>query len=150
MIWACGYQSSAIPIYENNKLLKHSQTVPNTQFDVDKKCRILLEDGSVLTKCFACGVGFPVRTKDGLAGIKGEATNPRADSFSLYMNTVAEILMKNLIPKKRMAMMTQQRAVLSIGQEPTTKTLQTCKKKKAKDLLSILGANVFSQSYLLA
>jgi hypothetical protein len=104
----------------------------------------------VLTKCFACGVGFPVRTKDGLAGIKGEATNPRADSFSLYMNTVAEMLMKNLIPKKRMAIMTQQRAVLSIGQEPTAKTLQTCKKKKAKDLLSILGANVFSQSYLLA
>ncbi len=106
MIWACGYQSSAIPIFENNKLLKHSQTVPNTQFDVDKKCRILLEDGSVLTKCFACGVGFPVRTKDGLAGIRGEVTNPRADSFSLYMNTVAEMLMKSLIPKKRMAMMT--------------------------------------------
>jgi len=52
--------------------------------------------------------------------------------------------MKSLIPKKRMAMMTQQRAVLNIGQEPTSKTLHTCKKKKAKDLLSILDANVFS------
>jgi hypothetical protein len=60
------------------------------------------------------------------------------------MNTVTEMLMKSLIPKKRMAMMTQQRAVLNIGQEPTSKTLHTCKKKKAKDLLSILDANVFS------
>lgn len=83
--------------------------MPNTQFDVDSKCRIVLADGSVLTKCFACGVGFPVRTKDGLAGTKGEATNPRADSFSLYMNTVGEILLKSIIPKKRMASMMLQR-----------------------------------------
>ena len=150
MIWACGYQSSSIPIFEDKKLLKHSQTVPNTQFDVDKKCRSVLEEGSVLTKYFACGVGLPVQTKDCLTGIRGEVTNPRADSFSLYMNTVTEILMKSLIPKKRMAMTTQQRTVLSIGKEPTSKTLHTCKKNKAKDLLSILGSNVFSLSSLLA
>jgi hypothetical protein len=39
--------------------------VPNTQFDVDDKCRILLEDGTPLSKCFGCGIGYPVRTKDG-------------------------------------------------------------------------------------
>jgi len=68
---------------------------------VDGKCRIKLDDGSILTKCFACGVGFPVRTKDGVAGIKGEPTNPRADSFSLYMGSVGDILLKGVLPKKR-------------------------------------------------
>ena len=29
--------------------------------------------------------------------------NPRADSFSLYMHTVGEVLLKNLLPKKKIA-----------------------------------------------
>ena len=125
MIWACGYQSDAIPIFDNGKPLKYSQTVPNTQFDVDNQCRIKLDDGSVLTKCYACGVGFPVRTKDGVAGVKGEPTNPRADSFSLYMNTVGEMLLKNVLPKRRNAALTCQRQYPIIAPEPLLKLTHT-------------------------
>ena len=104
VVWACGYQSNNIPIYDvNKKELALSQKVPNTQFDVDGKCRIMLADGNVLKKCFACGVGFPVRTKDGGPGAKDPALNPRADGYRLYMNTVAEMLLKSLLPKRKMA-----------------------------------------------
>jgi hypothetical protein len=66
IIWACGYQTNAIPILDHNKKeLVLSQRVANTQFDVDKKCRVLLEDGCRLNKVFACGVGFPIRIKEG-------------------------------------------------------------------------------------
>jgi hypothetical protein len=30
-----------------------------------------------------------------------KAQNPRADSFSLYMNIVGDILLKNLLPKEK-------------------------------------------------
>ncbi len=55
----------------------------------------------MLTKVFACGVGFPVRTKDGSGIELNPFKNPRADSFSLYMNIVGDILLKNLLPKKK-------------------------------------------------
>ena len=64
---------------------------------------MILADGNVLNKVFACGVGFPVRTKDGGAGNPDPSKNPRADSFSLYMHTVGEVLLKSLLPKKKMA-----------------------------------------------
>ena len=80
--------------------------MPNTQFDVDGKSRIMLADGNVLTKCFACGVGFPVRTKDGGAGYLDPNKNPRADSFSLYMKTVGEMLLKSILPRKKQAAIT--------------------------------------------
>lgn len=80
-----------------------SQKVPNTQFDVDGKNRVMLADGNVLNKVFACGVGFPVRTKDGGVGNIDPSKNPRADSFSLYMHTVGELLLKSLLPKRKMA-----------------------------------------------
>jgi len=89
VIWACGYQTNAIKIFDvNQKELELSQKIPNTQFDVDGKNRVMLADGNVLNKVFACGVGFPVRTKDGGAGNIDPNKNPRADSFSLYMHTV--------------------------------------------------------------
>lgn len=50
---------------------------------------------------FACGVGYPVRTKDGSGIELNPFKNPRADSFSLYMNVVADIMLKNLLPKKK-------------------------------------------------
>ena len=104
VIWACGYQSNAIKIYDvNKKELVLSQKVPRTQFDVDGKNRIMLADGNVLNKVFACGVGFPVRTKDGGSGDPDPTKNPRADSFSLYMHTVGEVLLKSLLPKKKLA-----------------------------------------------
>jgi hypothetical protein len=61
----------------------------------------MIEGNQVLTKVFACGVGFPVRTKDGCSINLNPFKNPRADSFSLYMNIVGDILLKNLLPKKK-------------------------------------------------
>jgi hypothetical protein len=46
-------------------------------------------------------VGYPVRTKDGSGVELNPFKNPRADSFSLYMNIVGDILLKNLLPKKK-------------------------------------------------
>ena len=104
MIWACGYQTNAIKIHDvNKKELALSQKIPGTQYDIDGKNRIILADGNVLNKVFACGVGFPVRTKDGGAGNSDPSKNPRADSFSLYMHTVGEVLLKSLLPKKKIA-----------------------------------------------
>jgi len=42
-----------------------------------------------------------VRTKDGSGVDLNPFKNPRADSFSLYMNVVGDILLKNLLPKKK-------------------------------------------------
>lgn len=62
----------------------------------------MLQNNQVLTKVFACGVGYPVRTKDGSGISQDPFKNPRADSFSLYMNAVGDLLLKNMIPKKRL------------------------------------------------
>ena len=61
----------------------------------------MIEGNQVLTKVFACGVGFPVRTKDGSGVELNPFKNPRADSFSLYMNVVGDLLLKNLLPKQK-------------------------------------------------
>jgi hypothetical protein len=53
---------------------------------------------------FACGVGYPVRTKDGSGVELNPFKNPRADSFSLYINIVGDILLKNLLPKTKLGM----------------------------------------------
>jgi hypothetical protein len=46
LIWSCGYQTNKIPIKDTDRRkLAFSQKVENTQFDVDGKCRVLLEDG---------------------------------------------------------------------------------------------------------
>jgi hypothetical protein len=118
VIWACGYQTNPIPILDANKRkMELSQRIPNSQFDVDKKCRLMLEDGSVLSRVFACGVGYPIRIKEGFAAPadpntvkkkpkkpkdinKFNVLAPRADSFSIYMKSVGEILIKNVLPKR--------------------------------------------------
>lgn len=113
---------------------------------MDNKCRIKLDDGSTLTKCFACGVGFPVRTKDGVAGVRGEPTNPRADSFSLYMNTVGEVLLKNIMPRKRLMMATQRE--YPVHALELAKSLQMSKKKKTKDLMGLAVQSLLNQPVL--
>jgi hypothetical protein len=58
-----------------------------------------------LSKVFACGVGYPVRTKDGSQGnVDASKSNNgvRADSFSLYMNVVGDLILKNLLPKGKL------------------------------------------------
>lgn len=59
----------------------------------------MLADGQVLAKCFACGIGYPVRTKDGMIASNPSISNPRADGFSLYMNFVGDNILKSVIPK---------------------------------------------------
>jgi hypothetical protein len=48
---------------------------------------------------FGCGIAYPVRTKDGMVVSNPNMQNPRADSFSLYMNFVGDMILKNLLPK---------------------------------------------------
>jgi hypothetical protein len=52
---------------------------------------------------YGCGIAYPVRTKDGMMVSNPNMTNPRADSFSLYMNFVGDQLLKNLLPKNKYA-----------------------------------------------
>ena len=103
VIWSCGYQTSEIPFKDTDrKRLNLSQRVPNTQFDVDGKCRIMLADKQSLAKCFACGIAYPVRTKDGMLANNPTVKNPRADGFSLYMNYVGDQILKGVLPKTKM------------------------------------------------
>ena len=62
----------------------------------------MLADGHVLAKTFACGIAYPVRTKDGMMVNNPQINNPRADGFSLYMNFVGDTILKNIIPKAKM------------------------------------------------
>ena len=62
----------------------------------------MLADGHVLTKTLACGIAYPVRTKDGMMANNPNMKNPRADGFSLYMNFVADTILKTLLPKSKM------------------------------------------------
>jgi hypothetical protein len=64
----------------------------------------LTADNGILTKTFGTGIAYPLRTNDGMvipdftAAQKG---NPRADSFSLYLNFVADTILKNILPKSK-------------------------------------------------
>jgi hypothetical protein len=73
--------------------LFHSQKVPFTQFDVDQRCRIITSDNNLLAKTFGSGLAFPVRTNDGMILAEAGKPNPRADSFSLYSNYVANTIL---------------------------------------------------------
>jgi hypothetical protein len=91
VIWACGYQTNKIPIRDyDGKDISLSQKVPFTQYDVDNKCRVITSDNGLLTKTFGTGIAYPLRTNDGMVIPEAGKTNPRADSFSLYLNFVAD------------------------------------------------------------
>jgi hypothetical protein len=74
-----------------------SQRIAYTQFDVDGKCRLCVSDGSILTKTFGSGIAYPTFTNDGM--IVPDRGHPRADSFSLYCNWVANRVLLNILPK---------------------------------------------------
>ena len=84
-----------------------SAKVPFTQYDVDQRCRIITSENELLMKTFGSGLGFPLRTNDGMVIPQAGKPNPRADSFSLYMNYVANTLLSNLLPKSRLQMKNQ-------------------------------------------
>jgi hypothetical protein len=103
VVWACGYQTNRIPIkdYEGRDI-GLSQKVPFTQYDVDNKCRIITSDNGLLTKTFGSGIAYPMRTNDGMILPDPSKSNPRADSFSLYLNFVADKILQNLLPKSKL------------------------------------------------
>jgi len=60
-----------------------------------------------------------MRTNDGMTQPDSQKLNPRADSFSLYMNFVANTVLGNLIPKWKLDSKVQriQRASSKIGKK---------------------------------
>jgi len=66
----------------------------------------MLEENKFLTRVFACGVGYPVRTKDDSGCKLSPSKNSRADSFKLYMNVVGDIILKNILPKAKLGFLT--------------------------------------------
>ncbi len=106
VIWAAGYQTSKIAIKDfEGKEIALSQKQAFTQFDVDNKCRLLTADKGILTKTFGTGIAYPLRTNDGMiipdSQLQAKGGNPRADSFSLYLNFVADTILKNILPKSK-------------------------------------------------
>lgn len=75
---------------------------PFTQFDVDNKCRLVTCDNFLLTKTFGSGLAFPMRSNDGMMIPDQGKANPRADSFALYLNFVANQMLQNLLPKSKL------------------------------------------------
>lgn len=53
-------------------------------------------------KTFGSGLAYPCRTNDGMVMPEAGKFNPRADSFSLYQNYVANCLLGSLLPKARL------------------------------------------------
>jgi hypothetical protein len=61
----------------------------------------LTADNHLLNKVFGSGLAFPMRSNDGQIIPDPEKANPRADSFSLYLNFVANTVLQNLLPKTK-------------------------------------------------
>jgi hypothetical protein len=61
----------------------------------------MLQNNLVLNKVFACGVGYPVRTRDGTGMKNKPSKDARADSFSLYMNFVGDMILKSICAKAK-------------------------------------------------
>lgn len=76
--------------------------VPGTQFDVDNKFRLKMTDGGSICKVFGSGLAFPTRTSDGKSLPEAGRVNPRADSFSLYLNYVGTKVLDSLLPKTKL------------------------------------------------
>ena len=89
VIWATGYQTKPIPIKDQEKPFNLFNKVPFTQYDADSKCRLITADNQLLLKVFGSGHAFPMRSNDGMILPDQSKPNPRADSFSLYLNFVA-------------------------------------------------------------
>lgn len=50
---------------------------------------MITSDNGILLKVLGSGIGYPSRTNDGMIVNDSTKSNPRADSFSLYLNFVA-------------------------------------------------------------
>lgn len=98
VIWACGYETSRIPIKDQEgKEINLSQQHSLMQFDIDNSSRLLTANGSLLNKVFGSGFAYPPITKDGVAMQK--TSNVRANSFTLYRGGIANRILRNILPK---------------------------------------------------
>lgn len=103
VILACGYQTAKVPIRgHDGKDVALEAKVPGTQFDVDNKFRLKMADGGSVCKVFGSGLAFPTRTSDGKTVPETGKVNPRADSFSLYLNYVGTKVLDSLLPKTKL------------------------------------------------
>ena len=55
-----------------------------------------------MVKVFGSGIAYPLRTNDGMQTPEVGKLNPRADSFSLYMNHVGNTMLQNILPKSKL------------------------------------------------
>ena len=82
-----------------------------SQYDVDDNARLYMADGrKVLAKTFGAGIAYPQRRSDGMMlpkkDLRFDVTfykYPRVDSFDLYRNYVGDTILKNIIPKDKIA-----------------------------------------------
>jgi hypothetical protein len=94
----------------------------------------LTADNGILTKTFGTGIAYPLRTNDGMIipdaqQIQQKGGNPRADSFSLYLNFVADTILKNILPKNKI-------------ENKLHKTLRIGEKTPQKNKAVTMGADV--------
>ena len=117
VIWATGYQSSKIPIFnwKEQRIKLSSQSMDgNTtmaQYDVDDLSRVYHADGRrTFSRVYGMGVGFPQRRSDGMQLPKKESDDyqitfykyPKVDSFDLYRNWVGNTVLNRVYPKKKL------------------------------------------------
>ena len=62
-----------------------------------------MQDGGAIGKVFGSGLAFPTRTNDGRVVPEVGHPNPRADSFSLYLNYVGTKVLDSLLPKSKLS-----------------------------------------------
>lgn len=103
VICATGYQTNNIPIRDfDGQTIDLLQKVPNTQYEVDSNCRLISVNDYILAKTFGQGLAYPQRTNDGKTKIEVFTKNPRADSFTMYLNIVSKKLLENFLPKSKL------------------------------------------------
>ena len=75
---------------------------------MNDQCQLYTHKGNeVIQRIFGSGIAYPQRRSDGMILKKKELVfdvkfykYPKVDSFDLYRNSVADTILRNLIPKK--------------------------------------------------
>jgi hypothetical protein len=60
-------------------------------------------NGGAMCKVFGSGLAYPTKTNDGRIVPEAGRQNPRADSFSLYLNYVGTKVLDSLLPKSKLS-----------------------------------------------
>ena len=78
--------------HKHNQQHRDSSGLNNSESSSEKGCYgdpTITSDNMILTHTFGSGLAYPLRTNDGMIVSEAGTVNPRADSFSLYSNFVA-------------------------------------------------------------